>query len=70
MGEVPKAYIVTKSHAKLTADEIKSFCKGKLANYKIPKEFDFINELPRNPSGKVLKRILRENNRMVEEGNK
>lgn len=62
-GEVPKAFIVTKHNEKLTEKEIINFCKEKLAKYKIPKEIEFISQLPRNPSGKVLKRELREKKR-------
>lgn len=62
-GEVPKAYIVTKNNETLTAEEIIDFCKKKLAKFKVPKEVEFISKLPRNPSGKVLKRELREKHR-------
>jgi fatty-acyl-CoA synthase len=59
-GEVPKAFIVVKPGHELTSEEIQQHCLTKLARYKVPKEIEFINELPRNPSGKVLKRLLRE----------
>ncbi len=62
-GEVPKAYIVAKKGENITDLELLSFCKEKLAKYKVPQEIEFLNELPRNPSGKVLKRALRENRR-------
>ncbi|MHB1125774.1 MAG: AMP-binding enzyme [Bacillota bacterium] len=42
------------------AEEIISFCRTSLASYKCPTSVDFIEVLPRNPSGKVLKRLLRE----------
>ncbi|PLR78766.1 o-succinylbenzoate--CoA ligase [Bacillus sp. V3-13] len=66
-GEVPKAFIVVKEGESITMDEIKNFCVNKLAKFKIPKQFEIIKELPRNPSGKVLKRILREKNQDQEE---
>ncbi|WP_152667792.1 AMP-binding enzyme [Aneurinibacillus tyrosinisolvens] len=44
----------------LTAEEIIHYCVGKLAGYKKPRSVDFINELPRNPSGKILKTVLRD----------
>jgi fatty-acyl-CoA synthase len=57
--EVPKAYVVLKPGHTLTAQEIESYCQKKLAKFKVPKEIEFIDQLPRNPSGKVLKRELR-----------
>jgi fatty-acyl-CoA synthase len=57
--EVPKAYVVLKPGHTLTAEEIESYCQKKLAKFKVPKEIEFIDQLPRNPSGKVLKRELR-----------
>ena len=43
-----------------TAEAIIEFCQGRLAGYKRPRSVDFIDTLPRNPSGKVLKKDLRE----------
>ncbi|WP_209123239.1 class I adenylate-forming enzyme family protein [Alkalihalobacillus sp. BA299] len=57
-GEQVKAYIVTKNEYSVTAEDIQSYLSDKLADYKIPKEIEFLNELPRNPGGKVLKTIL------------
>jgi fatty-acyl-CoA synthase len=59
-NEVPVAYVVVRPGAELTADELGAHCRERLAKYKTPKGFRFIDELPRNPSGKVLKRELRE----------
>jgi fatty-acyl-CoA synthase len=59
-GETVKAIVVLKQNASATADEIVGFCRGKLAGYKQPRSVDFVAALPRNPSGKVLKRELRE----------
>lgn len=58
-GESPVAVVVAKS-AGLTEAEVLSFCNGKLARFKQPKRVAFVDELPRNPTGKVLKRVLRE----------
>ncbi len=58
-GEKVKAFVVTRSDAKLTEKILSSYCDGKLAAYKIPKEFVFIDALPRNAAGKVLRRSLR-----------
>jgi fatty-acyl-CoA synthase len=57
--EVPKAYVALKPGASLTAEEVVAHCTKKLAKFKVPKEVEFIEQLPRNPSGKVLKRELR-----------
>ncbi|WP_432357305.1 class I adenylate-forming enzyme family protein [Sporosarcina sp. UB5] len=59
LGEVPKAYVVVKEGATLTESDIVSHCEKNLANYKIPVEIEFLDELPRNASGKVLKHTLR-----------
>ena len=58
--EVPKAYIVLKEGESMTQQELTDFCMKKLAKFKVPKEVEFIKSLPRNPSGKILKRELRE----------
>ena len=58
-GESPLA-IVVKQDDSLGADQIIAFCNGKLADFKQPKGVEFINAIPRNPTGKVLKRVLRE----------
>ncbi|RLL46854.1 long-chain-fatty-acid--CoA ligase [Oceanobacillus piezotolerans] len=60
-GETVKAYVVLKECQIVSKDEIVEHCKKYLASYKKPKFVEFIDELPRNPSGKILKRILREN---------
>ena len=58
-GESPLAVIVAKSPS-LTGSEVISHCDGKLARFKIPKAVAFVDELPRNATGKVLKTKLRE----------
>ena len=58
-GEVPIAFVVLAVNAKATADDLIEHCRGQLAKYKVPKVVTFIDALPRNPSGKVLKRELR-----------
>jgi len=58
--EVPKAYVVLKPGATMTAEQLIEHCMKKLAKFKVPKEVEFIDQLPRNPSGKVLKRELRD----------
>jgi len=59
-GQRLKAFVVLRSSAKLTEDEVKDYVKDNLANYKVPREVVFLDELPRNPTGKVLKRELAE----------
>ena len=59
-GEVVKACIVLKPGKTLTEDEITEYCKKNLAKYKVPKIVEFLKELPKNPTGKILKRILKE----------
>jgi fatty-acyl-CoA synthase len=59
-GEVPVAFVVVRPGATVTADELVERCRTQLAKFKVPKDITFVDELPRNPSGKVLKRELRE----------
>jgi acyl-CoA synthetase (AMP-forming)/AMP-acid ligase II len=59
-GEVPLAVVLTKKGATLTEAELLDWCKGRLANFKLPKAALLVAEIPRNPSGKILKRVLRE----------
>lgn len=59
LGEVPKAYAVLKEGKSLSETEILSYCASNLAKYKVPIEVEFLDELPRNASGKVLKHTLR-----------
>jgi fatty-acyl-CoA synthase len=59
-GEAVKALVVLREGQSASADEITEFCRPHLAGYKRPRSVDFVAGLPRNPSGKVLKRELRE----------
>lgn len=58
MGEVPKVFVVSKNTA-LTKDKIQEFIKPKLMKHELPREIVFIDKIPRNPSGKILRRELR-----------
>jgi acyl-CoA synthetase (AMP-forming)/AMP-acid ligase II len=58
-GEVPVAYVVLRSPGTTGADVLVEHCQAQLARFKVPKEIIFLDALPRNPSGKVLKRELR-----------
>ncbi|MET7682485.1 long-chain fatty acid--CoA ligase [Streptomyces sp. NPDC005423] len=59
-GEVPRAFVVFRPGASADAQELREFCRARLAKFKVPGHFDIIAELPRTPSGKVLKRNLRD----------
>jgi acyl-CoA synthetase (AMP-forming)/AMP-acid ligase II len=59
-GEAVKAAVVVKSGASLTAEGLLVFARERLGGYKCPKTFDFVEALPRNAAGKILKRRLRE----------
>jgi long-chain acyl-CoA synthetase len=59
-GETPKAVVVKAAGADPTPEEIIAFARERLARFKCPTSVDFVDVLPRNPSGKVLKKDLRE----------
>ncbi|WP_066386240.1 o-succinylbenzoate--CoA ligase [Neobacillus mesonae] len=59
-GQVPVAFIVTKNGEELSSDELKQFCREQLAKYKVPKDFYFTDQLPRNAAKKLLRRTLKE----------
>jgi fatty-acyl-CoA synthase len=60
-GEAIKAVIVLSSGDTASEEEIIDYCRGKIARYKCPKSVDFVRELPKTSTGKILKRVLREN---------
>ncbi len=57
-GQRLKAFVVLGEGAELTEDDVKAFVKSNLARYKVPREVEFLDSLPRNATGKVLKREL------------
>lgn len=57
-GEVGKAFVVAKEGVELLAEEVLEFCAGQLAKYKVPKHIEFLKDLPKGDSGKILKREL------------
>ena len=59
-GEAVKACVVPAPGASLSAEEIIAFARERIAGYKLPKSVDFVEALPRNPSGKILRRELRD----------
>lgn len=60
LGEAVKAVVVLRPGAAAGARELKRHCLRRLATYKVPQRFEFRGALPRNPSGKVVKRLLKE----------
>jgi acyl-CoA synthetase (AMP-forming)/AMP-acid ligase II len=60
MGEVGKAYVVRRAGSEVTAEDVIAFARERLANYKAPRQVAFVDVLPRNLGGKVLKNALRE----------
>lgn len=59
LGEEVAAVVVLRSGARATPEELRAFCRERLADYKAPRRVEFADVLPRNPLGKVLKRELR-----------
>jgi long-chain acyl-CoA synthetase len=59
-GEVVKAFVVLRPGSTVTSAELKSFCREKLAPYKVPSKYEFVTELPKTQIGKVLYRVLRQ----------
>jgi len=61
-GETGKAFVILKSGANLKPENVQDYLQDRLARYKIPREVSFVKEIPKSSVGKVLKRILVENN--------
>lgn len=59
-GEQPRTIVVLKQGEAATAEEIMEYCRERIASYKRPRSVVFVAELPRNPMGKVLRRVLRQ----------
>ena len=57
-GQRLKAFVVVSTGAEIDEAEVKDYVKDNLARYKVPRDVVFLDELPRNPTGKVLKREL------------
>lgn len=57
-GEAVKAWVVVKEGETLTEDEVRAWCKERLAGYKVPQQVEFMNELPKTTVGKILRREL------------
>ncbi|MCM3711697.1 fatty acid--CoA ligase family protein [Sporosarcina luteola] len=63
-GEEVQAFVVLKKGAVADAEKLKAFCANRLARYKVPKTIDFLDELPKNTTGKILRRSLKEQVRL------
>ena len=59
MGEEVRAFVVLKSGATATAEDVIAFCQSRLARFKCPKEIRFVDSLPKSPIGKILRKELR-----------
>jgi long-chain acyl-CoA synthetase len=59
-GEVPKAFVVLKPGHRLGAEDVIGFARGRLAGYKTLHEVEFVDAIPKTPSGKILRRVLKE----------
>jgi 2-aminobenzoate-CoA ligase len=59
-GQIAKAFVVLKPGATATPQDLIEFCRGKIATYKLPRDIVIVNELPRTPTGKLLRRVLRQ----------
>jgi long-chain acyl-CoA synthetase len=59
-GEAPKAFIQLREGETATAEEIREYCKPRMAPYKVPTAVEFLDEIPRSPAGKALRRLLRD----------
>jgi fatty-acyl-CoA synthase len=58
-GEAPYAFVVLKPGQSATPDELRTYCRSKLAHFKVPHGFSFVSELPRTATGKIQKFVLR-----------
>jgi long-chain acyl-CoA synthetase len=59
-GEIPAAYLVLRENASLSPEEFEAYCRQHLAAYKVPRRVELVDALPKNATGKILKRVLRD----------
>jgi long-chain acyl-CoA synthetase len=62
LGQVPVAFIVAEPGEEPSLEALRDFCRERIANYKVPRHFYFVSELPRTAQGKVMKRFLKQRN--------
>lgn len=60
LGEVGRYHVLVRPEHQVSEEELREFCTGKLADYKVPRQVVFVDELPMTPSGKIAKAVLRE----------
>lgn len=60
LGESPKAFIKVREGEEMTEQELIDYCAERLAKYKLPRKVEFLDEFPKSPTGKILKRLLRD----------
>jgi fatty-acyl-CoA synthase len=60
-GEAPYAFVVLKAGAAASSEDLRAYCRAKLAHFKVPHAFTFVTELPRTATGKIQKFVLRNN---------
>ena len=60
LGEEVLAYVVKKEGSEVTEEQLLAFCEKRLAKYKVPKRIEFLDELPKNTTGKILRRSLKQ----------
>jgi long-chain acyl-CoA synthetase len=58
-GEIPAAFLVLAEGASLSVEEFDAYCRQRIATYKVPRYVEFVDALPKNATGKILKRMLR-----------
>jgi long-chain acyl-CoA synthetase len=58
-GESVKAVLALRPDCEMTAEEVVAFCRERLATYKVPRQVEFVDEIPKTASGKFLRRQLR-----------
>jgi acyl-CoA synthetase (AMP-forming)/AMP-acid ligase II len=66
-GEIPKAFVVRKANAEVTAEAIMAYVADRVAPHKKVREVEFIDAIPKVPSGKILRRELRDRERAARE---
>jgi acyl-CoA synthetase (AMP-forming)/AMP-acid ligase II len=66
-GETPFAFVVRKEGSDLKEDGVKEFLSGRLARYKNVEQVQFVERIPRNPTGKILRRLLKDSRESKEE---
>ena len=59
-GEAVKAFVVLQEGRTVSADTLQKLCRDAVATYKVPERIEFIDALPKNPTGKILKKELRQ----------